>query len=186
MQRIAIRVFMNYEKEEDWLNSMASKGLALTDFFFCRYTFTDCKPGEYIYRIELLDNLPSQAESWAYINFMAENGVDHVASYIRWVYFRRKAADGPFDIYSDIDSRISHYKRILALWLPIMLMDFFIGITNIDRELGRLSAGNNYGTGYIGIVAGIILLFLGALIVINWNAVRIKIKRLKQEKQLRE
>ena len=176
---------MDYEKEELWLNEMAAKGFALTDFFFCRYKFMDCKPGEYIYRIELLDNLPGHFESQAYINFLAENGVEYVASWVRWVYFRRKAADGPFDIYSDIDSKITHYKRIFALWLPIMIMALLIGISTLIHEWEHYFA-DSPDMASMGIAPGIILLILGVIIFINWNAVRIKIKKLKLEKNLRE
>lgn len=106
---------MNYEKEEKWLNEMAAKGMHFVDFSPGRYTFEEGKPGEYIYRIELLDQLPGNIESKAYIKWMEESGVECVASFFRWVYFRKRKIDGPFDLYSDFDSRIKHYKRVASL-----------------------------------------------------------------------
>ena len=185
MQKVAYRVFMDYEKEEAWLNEMAAKGFALTDFFFCRYKFSDCEPGEYIYRIELLDNLPSHMESRAYIDFMAENGVEHVASWFRWVYFRRKAGDGQFDIYSDIGSRIKHYQGILALWLPILIMDAIIGVMNLVQGIGRLAEGGREDASF-SVIIGSVLIALAAAIFYHWVAMRIKINRLKKAKQLLE
>ena len=32
-----------------------------------------------------------------------------------WVILRKKAADGPFELYTDTDSQIEHYKKILIM-----------------------------------------------------------------------
>ena len=184
MKKTAWKAFIDYEKEEDWLNSMSAKGLALTDYFFFRYAFEDSRPGEYIYRIELLDNPPGHAESRAYLDFMAENGVEHVTSWIRWVYFRKRASGGPFDIYSDIDSRITHYKRILTLWLPLMCMDLMLGLINFSNGVDSLFGNENYGI--YNLVIGVVLIALAAVIFFYGNSFRLKIRRLRQEKTLRE
>ena len=128
MKKHVWKLYMNYEKEEAWLNTMSAKGLAFTDYFLFRYTFEDSEPGEYIYRIELLENLPGHPESRKYLNFMAENGIEQISSWNRWVYFRKRAADGPFDIYSDIDSRIAHYKRIATLFFIVMIIEISLSI----------------------------------------------------------
>ena len=47
----------DFDKEEQWLNQMAANGKALVHTGFCTYEFEDCTPGEYIYRLELLENL---------------------------------------------------------------------------------------------------------------------------------
>lgn len=57
-----IKFFSNYEKEEIWLNEMAAKGLNLISVSFCRYGFEDGTPGEYNYRLELLDESPTHDE----------------------------------------------------------------------------------------------------------------------------
>ena len=179
------KAFIDYEKEEKWLNGLAAKGLALQDFFMFRYTFTDCEPGEYIYRLELLDYLPATAESQKYLAFMAENGVEHITSWVRWVYFRKRAADGPFDIYSDIDSRITHYRRICTLWLPFLIFEFVIGLMNLSQGLDYILKGQPNAGSY-NFVIGVLLILLGAAIFIAWNRTRLKMNRLRQEKQLRE
>ena len=78
----------DFEKEEQWLNEMAAKGLALVGVGFCRYEFEDCTPGEYSFRLELLDNRPEHPESRKYISFVEETGAEQVGSYHNWVYFR--------------------------------------------------------------------------------------------------
>ena len=178
------KVFMNYEKEEDWLNKMSSKGLALTRFFFMRYTFEDCEPGEYIYRIELLDHVPWNPKSRKYIDFMEDNGVEFVDSYVRWVYFRKKATDGPFDIYSDIDSKMAHYKRVATLWFVLACAEIGVGLPNVAIWMEWLGNGDD-GT-ILNLIGGLVLLFFSAVFFTQWNIMRKKIKRLKEEKGLRE
>lgn len=120
----------NFEKEEQWLNEMSAKGLALVDYTFCRYTFEECGPGEYVYKIQLLENLPSHPEGEQYIRFMEDAGIEEVASYMRWVYFRKKNDGRPFELFSDIGSRIKHLKTVNALLLPLCIVNLGVGFSN--------------------------------------------------------
>ena len=116
----------NFDKEERWLNEMAEKGLALTSVGYCRYTFEPCEPGEYTVRLELLDNLPTNAQSEQYIRFVESTGAEHIDSLFRWIYFRKKSSLGAFDLYSDFDCRIRHLNRILVLIAgitPLMIVN---------------------------------------------------------------
>ena len=114
MRKVIKKVFMawEYEKEEKWLNEMAAKGLALVDYSIFRYSFEPCEPGEYTFKIQLLEHNPNHPESEQYIRFMEETGAEQVASYLNWVYFRKKTAEGPFEIFSDIESKLKHYILI--------------------------------------------------------------------------
>ena len=166
-----------FDKEEQWLNDMAAKGLALVDVGFCRYTLEECLPGAYQVRLELLENQLSHSESQQYLRFLEETGVEQVGNYFRWAYFRKKAADGPFDLYSDLASRIKHLKRIIALILPISGANLCIGLTNIGNATGvGISLAN---VGYINLALGILGCF-GA-----WKLGQ-KRKRLEQEAQIFE
>ena len=64
----------DFDKEEQWLNEMAAKGLALVSVGFCKYEFEDCVPGEYRVCLQLLDKLPRHPEMQKYIEFMEETG----------------------------------------------------------------------------------------------------------------
>jgi hypothetical protein len=59
MKHIVWKAYWNFEKEEKYLNEMSSKGLALTDYSWCRYVFEEAPRGEWVYRIELLENYPT-------------------------------------------------------------------------------------------------------------------------------
>lgn len=118
------------DKEEAWLNAMVAKGWTLVDVGWCRYVFEE-KKSDYIYRLELLENLPKHAESQAYIRFVEETGAEYIGAVTRWAYFRRSAALGPFELYSDNQSRLKYAKRIMALLLPLFLANIWPFIYNL-------------------------------------------------------
>ena len=102
----------DFDREEDWLNDMAAQGWGLVDVGFCRYTFEPCRPGEYGCRLELLADPLGDPKSQEYLEFLAEAGVEYVGHLFRWVYLRKRTDDGPFELFSDTDSRIRHLRRI--------------------------------------------------------------------------
>ena len=186
MKSVIRKAYFNYENEEKWLNEMSAKGFALTDYSWCRYVFTDCEPGEYIYRLELLENLPSHPESMKYIRFMEENDVEFVASYSRWVYFRKKASNGAFDIYSDTDSKIKHYNRINRLFLSVALITFVCCVINFILPIIHFLQGQIYPINTLNIFAGTLNGTLFIILGCVSHPVRIKIKKLKQQKKIME
>lgn len=92
MRKVIHKCFFvwNFDKEEKWLCDMASKGFALVGVGFCRYEFENCDPGEYDVRLQLLNDRPNHPESQHYISFIEETGAEHVGSYCKWVYFRKR------------------------------------------------------------------------------------------------
>jgi len=177
------RAFIDYEKEEKWLNEMAAKGLAMTDYSWCRYVFEETPPGEYTYRLELLENLATLPESRKYIEFLEETGVEQIASYMRWVYFRKKTKGGPFNLYSDIDSKLRHYQRVFQLWFVLGIAELVIGFSNTMLGINQALSGDMNFNGWMGVpllVLGLFLLFGLAL------PLHRKIKRLKAEKEIME
>lgn len=167
----------DFDKEEQWLNEMAAKGLALVGTGFCRYEFEECVPGEYQVRLELLENHLNHAESQQYIRFLEETGAEQVGNYFRWVYFRKKTAEGHFDLYSDNASRIKHLKRIIALVLPISAANLCIGLTNV---------GNAVATGIWIAKMGYLNLAIGVLGCVGAWKLWKKQKKLEQEAQIFE
>ena len=177
MRKVIHKWFLDWEKEEKWVNEMAAKGLALTAIGLGRFEFEECDPGEYRYRCELLKNLPNHPESEQYIRFVESTGAEHAASWMRWVYFRKKTADGEFELFSDNASKISHLGTILALIGVITLLNLFAGAYNIILALVFSSPVNLMGI--FNIALGI---FLGALFVKYFR----RRQKLKGEKTLFE
>jgi len=183
MKRVIWRPYWNYEKEEKWLNEMAARGWLFTDYSWCRYVFQEGREGEFVYRIELLENLPTHPESQKYLRFLEGTGIECVASYLKWVYLRKKSADGPFDIYTDLESRIAHHRRILKYWRFFTWLELIVGFINLTLVIivwfdeGFLS--NNLWMGILLIAFGFMFAAIGA-------PVKKQLKRWIKEKQIRE
>lgn len=115
MKHKVLRMFVDFEKEEQWINEMSAKGLQFVSVSFPQYVFEEGEPGEYTYRLELMESHPRSGEGLVYIRFMEEAGVECVDTFWRWAYFRKKSADGAFDLYTDAGSKVKHYQRVATV-----------------------------------------------------------------------
>lgn len=178
MKHVEYKIFtiFNFEDEERWLNEKSANGEHLTDVGFCRYVFEEGERGKYIYRLEMLERSPNYYKSVEYLNFLEDTGVEHVASILKWVYLRKKASDGPFDIYSDIDSKIKHYERIINLANILIIIQLFCSIPNLLHNLIGNYTTNTY----------FLNLILAALLFIANKSLKTKVDKLKKEKIYRE
>ena len=167
----------DFDKEEAWLNEMADKGLCLVSVGFCTYEFEECKPGEYRFCLQLLEQMPSHAQSKHYIEFLESTGAEHVGSLFRWAYFRQKAADGEFALFSDNASRVKHLSGIIALIAVITAANWLIGFSNLS-----LVFRSPESMGYAG------LLNLGVALLGTFGCIRLtqKRKNLQQDSHLFE
>lgn len=168
----------DFEKEEEWLTQMAAKGLALVSVGFCRYEFEECLPGEYTVRLELLENLPTHPESERYIAFLEETGAEHVGSYMRWAYFRKKTADGSFELFSDNESRIKYLTRIIRFIAVIGCFNLFAGAYNLGLYFFLTHMDVN--------LLGLVNIALGGVCMYGTARLTKKRKRLKEEQQIFE
>lgn len=98
-------------------------GLGAGQYRFSFYTFVRCEPGEYIIRLEMNPSSDYRA-------FIKELGAEYIGSCVNWVYFRRKAELGSFALLSDIDSRLTHLKRIDRMLSLLCLANLIFGVTN--------------------------------------------------------
>ena len=114
----------NFETEERWLNTMAQSGWVLTKVSFRTYHFAPCQPGEYTVRLEM------HGPDSEYLRFMEEIGAEYIGRMVQWVYFRRKAELGEFDLFSDLASKIAHLKKIGRTLAIIGGANLLIGLTN--------------------------------------------------------
>ena len=121
-----------FDKEERWLNIMAQQGWVLDKLGFCKYEFIPCEPGAYTIRLEMRDH------DEGYLSFMADTGAEYVGRMAKWIYFRKKTEDGPFDIFSDAQSRAAHLDRIIWMLRFVGLANLLIGIANEMNPVVRM------------------------------------------------
>ena len=167
----------NFDKEEQWLNEMAAKGLCLVSTGFCKYEFEDCLPGEYQIRMQLLDKLPHHPESQKYIEFLEDTGAEQVGSFTRWVFFRKKASLGDFNLFSDNASRVKYLTSMLSFITLVVALNLLIGLENLAIAMLTGFPGN-----YLGFINLAIGLFGLPGTIKLWK----KRNRIKKESQLFE
>ena len=123
----------DFDKEDQWLNEMALSGWVLDSVGFCKYNFVRCEPGEYTVRLEMHD------QDDEYVAFMEETGAEYIGRMVKWIYFRKKAVDGPFEIFSDIDSKISHLDSIGKMLTFVGIANLLLGISVTQNSFGEIN-----------------------------------------------
>lgn len=178
MKKIVHKIFFawQFEEEEKWLNDMSSDGWVLTEVGFCKYVFEPCEKGEYKYKLEYLEHSTGSKESLNYISFIEETGAEYIGNYMRWVYFRKKTADGEvFDIYSDVTSKKRYFDRVVAFLKVIAALNLVIGIGNVIIALLNHTFAN---------AMGIINLILAVFIYQGYKKIDKKSQQLAEEQIL--
>ena len=113
------------EREEIWLAEMAQQGYHLEKVSLPGYYYFQVgEPGSFIYRMDYQSLKTPEREN--YLQLFADAGWEHVGDMTSWVYFRKQVQPGAEpEIYSDVESKISKYQRIIAylvIFLPIMFV----------------------------------------------------------------
>ena len=120
--------FFDMDKEEQWLNEMAEKGMVLTKIgggFFRQKYYFEKSDTEYTYRVDYSrDGAVMEEITAPYVMFVTSS-CD--AEYVCWadgkVYFRREKAKGDFPkLYSDPKSRYEVEKRKFGANLSITML----------------------------------------------------------------
>ena len=180
MRQVIRKLFWAWEfdKEEQWLNDMAAKGKALVSARYLTYEFEDSAPGEYAVRLEMLEHAPDSAEGQQYIEFVESTGAEYVGHVTKWVYFRKKTADGPFELHGDNATRIKHLNGIIRLLAPLGVINAAMGVYNLCVGTGFNSPVNVLCS---GLSAAVTVLLVFGLIKLNE-----KKKQLEKDSQLFE
>ena len=127
------------ERIEEQANRMAKEGWILEKFGSLFSTYRRGKAGEYEYRVQVkeagMDRLVYTAE-------LAEFGIEEAGS-VGDLLILRKSSDGtPFELYSDLDSRIAQQKKAVRYlrkglimsfgWMSITLMNILTTLMNAN------------------------------------------------------
>ena len=94
-RKIALRWFVDFDKEEQWLNDMSKAGWAFWHTNSVIYRFKACEPGESIYQIDFDEEKGASGED--YVVFRNSCGDQFVHQWDHKIYWKKPAADGPFE-----------------------------------------------------------------------------------------
>jgi hypothetical protein len=161
MEAMTVRKFKVFwawgdDKEEAWLREMSLKGLHLSPPLIpCVYTFTRGEPRDDAYRLDYVPRM-SRNDFAAYLQVFRDAGWEHLGEMAGWQYFRKpvQAGEAP-EIFTDPESKIQKYKRLLGYLVICTMPMFILSITRIgDRPRTPIFEAFN---------AGVVLIFLGLI-----------------------
>ncbi|MCI5597636.1 MAG: DUF2812 domain-containing protein [Lachnospiraceae bacterium] len=126
---VKFKLYFDKDKETKWLNEMANKGWAMTGFFAGFYTFEPCEQGEYTYQIDFGNRFFSVTDD--YRDFMADAGIEIVQTWGFWVILRKRTAKGDFELYTDVESQIEHYRKIQIMFKVVTVIELICFFTEL-------------------------------------------------------
>lgn len=165
------RLYMDKDKETAWINEMAAQGYALTGYCMGFYKFEECEPGKYTYQIDFGDKMFAVDDN--YREFMNENNIEIVSLWGYWIILRKLASDGEFELYTDVDSSIEHYTKILKMFKVVTIIELICFMVEV------FGAMQGVGIGFFG------MLIIGAIVIGCMHATistKRKIAELKERK----
>lgn len=148
------KLLFNKDEMEKWVNEMVAQGYALKRTVVGMCTFEECAPNEYEYRIDFAKGFFKVTNK--YRKFMEEKKVEIVDVWGPWVYLRKKVADGPIHVYTEVGSTITHYEQLKMLFKLVTGVEIFC----LLLELLGLMGGNTQGLPSVCLIAA----FVGVLI----------------------
>lgn len=125
-----LKVFVDFDKEEAWLNQMAAQGHLLSKADF-RYTFTPIQPGSATVRLDYRPSM-SRSDFHDYLKLFEDAGWQHLDGSKGGgpQYFASFSADANADIFSDAASKAQRYRRSItsrsAILIPFLVIVYFL------------------------------------------------------------
>lgn len=174
------------DKEESWINEMASHGYSLVRGGRLSFDFEETEPGKYKYKTLFLKGRYSSTKNMDFFRFLNEVGIN-VISYINYpgtccIYTRAPAEDYPngIDIYSDIDSKIAYE------WTRLWYLLFCAVVITAGGLLNLSMAMRHIGLWGVNFATAIFCFCLTALSLFNFIKSIVKIVKFKKERAIHE
>ena len=130
------------EEMERYLNKMSHEGWQCCEIVRDELRFVRGEQDEYIYRVQYFYE-SRDGEKDDYLRTLGETGAALVGEYGEVLILRKKTADGAFELYSDLDSKIAalEKRRIDAVNRAAALKDRMAAKYPRVRDARRAGAG---------------------------------------------
>ena len=153
------------ERIEEQANRMAKEGWLLEKFGSLFSTYRRGKAGEYEYRVQVKE---AGMDRLTYVAELAEFGIEEVGGVGDLLVLRKKADGAPFELYSDLDSRIAQQKKAVRYLRAGLIMSFFWGSSMLMNAnvIGRYAgvAAINFSTAKVLMLVAASLLLLVCIV----------------------
>jgi hypothetical protein len=184
------KYFIDEEKTENWLNELSAEGLQCigTGCLMHKYYFEQGDPNEYTYRFTIMDHGMGHKDTRQYLAFLHDNGIEYVAHGYRHFLLRKKAADGPFELYTDRASQIKSNQTLMHSAIFTAAILFVIGALNAYIVYLHITLAHDLA-GIMTFVNGSGALFcfiILAYMLEQWRRYAGRINQLKREGEIHE
>ncbi|SCW65830.1 Protein of unknown function [Ruminococcaceae bacterium YRB3002] len=189
MRRVIHKLFWIWQldKEEAWINEMASHGYSLEHAGRFSFEFDETEPDKYKYKTLFLKGSYNSEENVKYFRFLEEMRIN-VVSHIEYpgtccVYTRGLSEDHPegLEIYSDIDSKINCLKVSAGYMIFVSAFTLFAAVINI---LSALTPANMVW--WLNLTCAVLVSVLCTASVIATVRIYMKIGKLRKEREIHE
>jgi Protein of unknown function (DUF2812) len=122
------------EKEEAWLEKMSQNGWHLKSVKLpCVYSFEKGEPCQYSYRLDYIN--ANKGKLQEYLQIFQDAGWEYLGEMSNWRYWRKLVATGEIpEIFTDRESKLMKYKRLLAYMGFFLAFLVFMGINMVLRR----------------------------------------------------
>ncbi|WDM23225.1 DUF2812 domain-containing protein [Paenibacillus polymyxa] len=116
------KFFTNFDEEENWLNDMARQGYRFTKKTSFGYKFEPDKPANVTIKIDHR-TFKKRADFEDYSALFEDSGWEHIdgTKSSGYQYFKKVDNQGNEEIFSDVDSNASRYKRLSDMWATLAI-----------------------------------------------------------------
>ncbi len=136
MKTVVKKVFLDIQKEEEWLNEQGENGKMLMAYSNGEYEFEDVSPAKYQYKIDLPNYSGSKKKD--YLAFLEDTGICVVAEYGGRVYLRKNAADGPLELYTEKEEVKKLMSKRYSYFFTIGISQLVFGIFMLISTLNSV------------------------------------------------
>lgn len=158
---IKFRMYFDKDEETKWLNQMSDEGWGITGFFAGFYNFEKCDKGKWNYQIDFGDRMFAVSDD--YRAFMEETGAEIVQTWGPWIILRKPAAEGKFELYTDVDSSIEHYTKIRRMFKIVTIIELICFFVEILAAI----EGTHMGYVMAFVIGAVLVVFANATMRIN-------------------
>lgn len=157
-----INWFVDFDKEEEWLNEMSANGFCLWHTNGVIYRFKECNPGEFVFQIDFYEKESSANED--YVAFRTSCGDKFVHQWKNKIYWKRASSEGPFESEDNVQAKLrmtnkAYNHQISSLIGLTLIMAFgFLVCAPLGRYLLPESLwADQFCQFGLGLAAGILL-----------------------------
>lgn len=134
-----LKCFIDFAKEERWLEGMSRKGYRLAGVGF-GYNFVPVPPQEATVRVDcrMFHNKSDYAD---YLALFEDSGWVHLAGsrYSGTQYFQKAGEHAQDDIFSDAGSKAERFRRLAGVWLGLAAV--YLPLWVVQMTTGTVDAG---------------------------------------------